>query len=103
MTTDHADRVALPHPLTQSTFVLERRINQPPSTIGVALTDGRELTRALAREEHGVLMLDGPLRFVPHALHPSWRATGQLVSRRGRAGTRIAVHVELGDDNQGRL
>jgi hypothetical protein len=103
MTTDRADRVTLPLALTQSAFVLERRINRPPSRIGIALTDGRELTRALACAEQGVLMLDGPLRFVPHSLHPSWRATGQLVSHRGRAGTRIAVRVELGDDNEGRL
>jgi hypothetical protein len=103
MTTGRADRVSLTHTLTESTFVLERRINEPPATIGIALTDGRELTRALARDEHGVLMLDGPLRLAPHSLHPSWRATGQLVSARGRPGTRIAVRVELRNDNEGRL
>jgi hypothetical protein len=103
MTTSSGDRVTFSQTLTQPTFVLERPINQPPATIGIALSDGRELTQALARDEHGVLMLDGPLRFVSHSLHPSWRATGQLVSARGRPGTRIALCVELGNGEAGRL
>ena len=89
--------------LTRPAFVLERRISQPLITIGMALKNSRELMRTLARGEPGVLLLDGPLRAVPGSLHPSWRATGQLISTRGRPVARIEVHVELSDGETGRL
>jgi hypothetical protein len=90
--------------LTRSAFVLERRINQPLTTIGMALNNSRDLMKALARGEPGVLLLDGPLRSIPRSsLYPSWRATGQLRSPRGRPVARIELRVDLCDGETGRL
>jgi hypothetical protein len=89
--------------LTRSAFVLERRINPSPTTIGRALSNGRELMNTLAHVEPAALLLDGPLRFVPGSSSPSWRATGQLISPRGRPVARIEVHVDLFDGDIGRL
>jgi hypothetical protein len=89
--------------LTRSAFVIERRINQPLTAIGFALSNRRELMKILARDEHGGLLLDGPLRPIPRARQPSWRATGKLISARGRPAARIEVHVELCNGEAGRL
>jgi hypothetical protein len=89
--------------LTRQAFVLERRINQPNTMIGIALSYSGGVMTTLARDDQRVLLLDGPLEPVPLALYPRWHATGRLLSTHGRPVARIEVDVAVGDDEIGRV
>lgn len=81
--------------LNWPTFVIERRVNQPPQAVqaGLRKSDALAVDTRIALGPIGALQLETPWRpaLCWHSL--SWRANGRLVNSRGRLVARVEIEV----------
>jgi hypothetical protein len=82
--------------LSWPTFVVERRVNQPPQVVQAALrrTDALTVESRIPLGIDGELCLETPWRPALSWHSLSWRANGRLVNRRGRVVARVATETE---------
>ena len=92
--------------LNWPTFVIERRVNQPPDAVesGLRTSDALAVeTRIGLGPDVGALYLETPWRpgLCWHSL--SWRANGRLVNSRGHLVARVEIEVGEWSDDATRL
>jgi hypothetical protein len=95
--------------LNWPTFVVERRINQPPRAVQAAMrrSDALAVDSCIelgnAGESAGELRLDTPWRPALCWHSMSWRANGRLVNGRGHLVARVEIEVGEWSDDATRL
>lgn len=91
--------------LTWPTFVVERRVNQPPHAVQDALrrSDALAVDTRIGLGHDGALCVETPWRpsLCWHSL--SWRANGRLVDQRGHLVARVEIEVGAWSDDATRL
>ena len=91
--------------LNWPTFVIERRVNQPPQAVqaGLRQSDALAVDTHIDLGETGELQVETPWRPARcwHSL--SWRANGRLVNRRGHLVARVEIEVGEWSDDATRL
>ena len=90
--------------LNWPTFVIERRVNQPPQAVQAGLRERRSRsTPTSGSGPVGALHLETPWRpaLCWHSL--SWRANGRLVNGRGRLVARVEIEVGEWSEDSTRL
>jgi hypothetical protein len=91
--------------LTWPTFVVERRVNQPPGAVqaGLGRSDALTVDTRIELGPDGELCLETPWRpaLCWHSL--SWRANGKLLNGRGHLVARVEIEVGEWSDNATRL
>ena len=77
-------------------FVLERRINQPPGLVNVALSTGAPFRRSTgaALDADGILDVDDPFRRTLGTFDLAWRTEGRLLTTRGRQVASVVLVVD---------
>jgi hypothetical protein len=82
--------------LAPTSFVLERRINQPLPVVNRAVSTGGpfEAASQISLGSDGTLSFDTPLRRTLGSYDLAWRADARLLTRRGRLVARVALIVD---------
>jgi hypothetical protein len=91
--------------LTWPTFVVERRVNQPPQVVQAALrrTDALTVESRIPLGGDGELCFETPWRPALSWHSLSWRANGRLVNGRGRVVARVEIEVGAWAEDATRL
>jgi hypothetical protein len=91
--------------LNWPTFVVERRVNQPPGAVqaGLRRSDALTVDTRIGLEHDGTLCVETPWVPALSWRSLSWRANGKLVNGRGHLVARVEIEVGEWSDNATRL
>src|SRR6478609_3318636 len=81
--------------LDWQTFVLQRRINRPPTNVVRTITNPAVFGpgSVLSCDRDGELRLDDPFRRIDSYAHPVWRACGRVVGAHGHKVAAVEIEV----------